>query len=134
MSDGLPPSTINHQPSLDTPMPKKNLRDIDVTGKRVLVRVDFNVPLDETTGRITDDTRIKAALPTIRWLIEHGAKTILVTHLGRPKGVTEKLRLDPVAARLQDLLGRPVRKLQESVGPAVQAAVEAMQPGDAVLL
>jgi len=115
-------------------MPKKTVRDIDVTGKRVLVRVDFNVPLDEKTGRITDDTRIEAALPTIRYLIDHGAKTILVTHLGRPKGVTEALRLDPVAARLQELLGRPVRKLNESVGPEVRAAVEQMAPGDVTLL
>jgi len=115
-------------------MPKKSIRDIDVAGKRVLVRVDFNVPLDEASGRITDDMRIEAALPTIRYLGEQGAKLILVTHLGRPKGVTEKLRLDPVAARLQELLGRPVRKLSATVGPEVEAAVAAMAPGDVVLL
>jgi phosphoglycerate kinase len=115
-------------------MPKKTVRDVDVAGKRVLVRVDFNVPMDEQTGRITDDTRIEAAVPTIRYLVEHGAKTMLVTHLGRPKGVTEKLRLGPVAVRLQELLGRPVRKLDDAVGPAVRAAVEQMAPGDVVLL
>src|SRR5207244_870471 len=79
-------------------MNKKTVEDIDVQGKRVLVRVDFNVPQDET-GRITDENRIVAALPTIRYLMEHGAKTVLVSHLGRPKGVTPKYTLAPVAAR-----------------------------------
>jgi phosphoglycerate kinase len=115
-------------------MAKKSVRDIDVRGKRVLVRVDFNVPLDAKTNRITDDTRIEAALPTIRYLVDQGAKTILVSHLGRPEGVTDKLRLDPVAARLQELLGHPVRKLNDCVGPEVRAAVESMAPGDVVLL
>jgi len=114
-------------------MNKKSVSDIDVNGKRVLVRVDFNVPLDDG-GKITDDTRIKAALPTIQYLIDHNAKTILVSHLGRPKGITEKLRLNPVAIRLQELLGKNVTKLDDSIGPDVEAAVSAMVPGDVVLL
>jgi len=114
-------------------MNKKTVEDIDASGKRVLVRVDFNVPQDES-GNITDDTRIKAALPTIRYLIDRGAKLILVSHLGRPKGVTEKLRMDPVAKRLSELLGKPVRKLDDVIGPDVEAAVNALSPGDVVLL
>lgn len=114
-------------------MNKKTVRDIDMKGKRVLVRVDFNVPQDES-GNITDDIRIKAALPTIRYLIDQGAKVILVSHLGRPKGVTEKLRMDPVAKRLAALLGKPVKKLNDDIGPDVEAAVNAMSSGDVVLL
>lgn len=114
-------------------MNKKTVKDIDVNGKRVLVRVDFNVPLDEN-GKITDDTRIKAALPTIQYLIDNGAKTILVSHLGRPKGVTESLRMNPVAARLQELLGKPVKKLDDAIGPDVEAAVNSMSPGEVILL
>ena len=114
-------------------MNKKTIRDIDVGGKRVLVRVDFNVPLQD--GAVSDDTRIQAALPTLNYLLEHGASLILCSHLGRPKGkVTPELKMDPVAARLADLLERPVKKLDDCVGPAVEAAVEAMQPGDVVLL
>src|SRR3990170_4222873 len=116
-------------------MRTETIRDVDVRGKRVLVRVDFNVPLDKQTRQVTDDTRIRAALPTIRYLIDHGAKTILCSHLGRPDGkVVENLRLDPVAARLAELLGRPVTKVNEAVGPEARAAVEAMKPGDVVLL
>jgi len=112
---------------------KKTIRDIEVKGKRVLVRVDFNVPLTE--GRVADDTRIQAALPTIHYLLEHGAKVILMSHLGRPKGkVVDELRLDPVAQRLADLLDRPVRKLDDCVGPEVEAAVAEMQPSDVILL
>ncbi len=112
---------------------KKTIRDIEVEGKRVLVRVDFNVPLAE--GKVTDDTRIRAALPTIRYLLEHGAKVILMSHLGRPNGkVVDELRLDPVAERLAELLGRPVRKLDDCVGPEVEAVVAKMQPGDVILL
>jgi phosphoglycerate kinase len=111
---------------------KKTIRDIDVAGRRVFVRVDFNVPLDQ--GRVTDDHRIAAALPTIACLLDHGAAVILASHLGRPKGPDPALRMDPVAARLSELLGRPVRKLDDCVGPAVSSAVRAMRPGDVVLL
>ena len=115
-------------------MNKKTVRDIDVQGKRVLVRVDFNVPQDET-GAITDDTRIKAALPTIQYLIDHGAKLILVSHLGRPKGgPSGKLRMDPIAKRLSELLGKPVKKVNDDIGPEVEAAVNALKPGDVLLL
>src|SRR5690348_2537541 len=90
-------------------MNKKTIRDIDVAGKRVLVRVDFNVPLDADL-HITDDTRIKAAIPTIQYLLDHGAAVILMSHLGRPKGeVVEKMRLTPVAQRLGELLHSPVQ-------------------------
>ena len=114
-------------------MDKKTVEDINVSGKRVLERVDFNVPLDPQ-GRITDNTRIEASLPTIRYLLDHGAKLILISHLGRPEGVTESLRMNPVAAALSRLLGRPVRKLDDCVGPQVEQAVNALQPGEVVLL
>ena len=110
------------------------LADLDVRAKRVLVRVDFNVPLDEG-GRITDDTRVRAALPTVQAILDGGGIPVLMSHLGRPKGeVVEALRLTPVAARLGELLGRPVRKLDESIGAAVEAAVAAASPGTVVLL
>ncbi|GAW93191.1 phosphoglycerate kinase [Calderihabitans maritimus] len=115
-------------------MEKLTVRDLDVAGKRVLVRVDFNVPLDEQRN-ITDDTRIRAALPTINYLRENKAKVILVSHLGRPKGqVKDELRLDPVAQRLADLLGQQVVKTDECIGEEPQRAIEAMEPGDVVLL
>lgn len=114
-------------------MNKKTIRDIDVRGKRVLVRVDFNVPQDES-GEITDDTRIKAALPTIQYLINHGAKIILVSHLGRPKGVDEKWRMNPIGKRLSELLKKPIRKLDDCIGPDIEAAVNQMSPGDVILL
>lgn len=113
-------------------MRKKTVRDIDVTERRVFVRVDFNVPIEG--GRITDDTRIVAALPTITYLLDHKAAVILASHLGRPKGPDPALRMDPIAARLGELIHRPVRKLDDCVGPAVEAAVSAMRPGDVVLL
>ena len=114
-------------------MNKKTIRDVDVRGKRVLVRVDFNVPLKE--GTVADDMRIRAALPTIQYLLDHEAAVILMSHLGRPKGkVVSELRMDPVAERLAELLGRPVKKLDDCVGPEVEAAVEAMRPGDVILL
>jgi phosphoglycerate kinase len=114
-------------------MNKKTIRDVDVSGKRALVRVDFNVPLKE--GTVTDDTRIRAALPTIEVLLERDAAVILMSHLGRPKGeVVPELRMDPVAARLAELLGRPVKKLDDCVGPEIEAAVRAMRPGEVVLL
>ena len=113
-------------------MRKKTVRDIDVSGRRVFVRVDFNVPLED--GRITDDHRISAALPTITYLRDHGAAVILASHLGRPKGPDPSLRMDPVAQRLGELLRQPVRKLDDCVGPEVDAAVRTMRPGDVVLL
>ncbi len=115
-------------------MAKKTVRDVEVAGKRVLVRVDFNVPLREDGG-IEDDTRIRAALPTLRFLLDGGASLVVMSHLGRPKGqVVEKLRLDPVARRLEELLGVPVRKLDQVVGPEVEEACSALRPGEVVLL
>lgn len=114
-------------------MNKKSIRDIDVKGKKVFVRVDFNVPLEN--GAITDDTRIRETLPTIKYLIEHGAKIILASHLGRPKGqVVEEMRLTPVAARLSELLGKPVVKADEAIGPDAQAKAAALNEGDVLLL
>jgi phosphoglycerate kinase len=114
-------------------MDKKTVRDIDVQGKRVLVRVDFNVPLAE--GEVADDTRIRESLPTIRYLLEHSAIVILASHLGRPKGkVVEGLRMNPVARRLSELLEHPVTKLDDCVGPEVEAACRAARPGDVLLL
>jgi phosphoglycerate kinase len=114
-------------------MNKKTIRDVDVRGKRVLVRVDFNVPLAE--GKVADDTRIRAALPTIQYLLDRDATVLLCSHLGRPKGqVVDDLRMDPVAHRLSVLLGMPVTKLDDCVGPEVQAAVEAAGPRDVILL
>ncbi len=114
-------------------MMKKTVRDIDVQGKKVLVRVDFNVPLDNE-GRITDQTRLKAALPTIQYLIEQRAAVILMSHLGRPKGVDESLRLDVVAEALSELLGQPVKKANDCIGPEVESMVNALQPGEVLLL
>ncbi|MFM9281079.1 phosphoglycerate kinase [Paenibacillus jiagnxiensis] len=114
-------------------MNKKSVRDVDVTGKRVFVRVDFNVPVED--GKITDDKRIRETLPTINYLIEKGAKIILASHFGRPKGeVVESMRLTPVAARLSELLGKPVAKADEAVGEAVKAKVAELQNGDVLLL
>ena len=115
-------------------MNKKTVRDINVTGKRVLVRVDFNVPLDKKTGEISDDNRIRAALPTIKHLIEHKAKVILCSHLGRPKGVTPELSLKPVAQRLAKLLGQPVHTAEDCVGPKAEAAAAALKDGEVLLL
>ncbi len=113
---------------------KKTVEDMDVAGKRVLVRVDFNVPQDET-GAITDDRRIRAALPTIEYLISHNARIILASHLGRPKGgPTPKYSLAPVAERLSQLLGKPVPLAPDSVGPEVQALVNGLGNGDVLLL
>ncbi len=115
-------------------MNKKTVRDIDVAGKRVLMRVDFNVPLD-AERHITDDTRIRAALPTIQYVLDHGAALILMSHLGRPDGkVIEKLSLAPVAQRLSELLGRPVLLATDCIGPQVEAQAQALQPGQVLLL
>ena len=114
-------------------MDKKTVRDVDVGGKRVFLRADLNVPLDD--GRITDDTRIRASLPTIVNLLERGATVVLASHLGRPKGkVNDALRLRPVAERLSQLLGRPVRMTGDALGPGVQVAVDKLRPGDMLLL
>ncbi|MCJ7511325.1 MAG: phosphoglycerate kinase [Dehalococcoidia bacterium] len=113
---------------------KKTVADIDVQGKRVLLRVDFNVPLDPDDGHVLDDTRIRAALPTIEYLRERGARLILCSHLGRPKGVDDSLRLAPVARRLGELLGSPVKTIGDCVGPQVKEAAQALGPGDVLLL
>lgn len=114
-------------------MPKKTVRDVDVKGKRVFVRVDFNVPMQD--GKITDDTRIRAALPTIQYLSEQGAKVILASHLGRPKGqVVEELRLTAAGERLSELTGKPVRKTDEAFGETVKAEIAEMEDGDILLL
>ena len=114
---------------------KKTIKDLtDIKGKRVLVRVDFNVPLDDNRN-VTDDTRIKAALPTIEYLKQAGAKVILVSHMGRPKGeVKEELRLDPVAKRLSKLLRSDVKKLNDCIGDEVAKEIESMNEGDVILL
>src|SRR5690625_4667579 len=114
-------------------MNKKTVTDMNVKGKRVLCRVDMNVPMQD--GEVTDDTRILAVLPTIRYLIEHGAKIILASHLGRPKGkVVEELRLDPVARRLSELINREVKKVDSVYGPEVDEAIAQLAPGDVLLL
>ncbi|MCS6858959.1 MAG: phosphoglycerate kinase [Abditibacteriales bacterium] len=115
-------------------MPKKTIQDVDVTGKRVFVRVDYNVPQDES-GNITDDARIRETLPTLRYLLERNAKVVLAAHLGRPKGKRdEKYTLQPVAARLQELLGQPVQFLNDCIGDEVQAAREQQPAGTVILL
>ena len=114
-------------------MNKQTVRDVDVKDKRVLVRVDFNVPLKD--GAVTDDRRIRAALPTIQYLLDQGAAVVLMSHLGRPKGEPKpEFRMDPVAERLGELLGRPVTKLDDCVGVEAENAVATMKPGDVVLL
>ena len=113
---------------------KLSVKDLDLKGKRVLMRVDFNVSLDEE-GRIRDDTRIRAALPTIKYILEQGASLILLSHLGRPGGkVVEKLRLDPVARQLEELMQRPVLKMNECAGDRVKQTTRGMKAGDIVLL
>ncbi|MGC9330202.1 MAG: phosphoglycerate kinase, partial [Candidatus Hinthialibacter sp.] len=115
-------------------MNKKTVDDINPQGKRVLVRVDFNVPLDENRN-VTDDTRIRAALPTIKSLMDRGGRVILMSHLGRPKGqVKEEFRLEPAAKKLSELLGKPVSSLKDCIGDGVKAAIGKMQDGDVALL
>jgi phosphoglycerate kinase len=114
-------------------MRKRQLADLDVTGKRVLVRVDFNVPLDDAA--ITDDTRIRSAIPTIEWLLDHDARIVLCSHLGRPKGkVNDALRLAPVGRHLAGLLGRPVQTVGEATGPDATSAIESLKEGEILLL
>ena len=116
-------------------MAKKTVEDIEVEGKRVLVRVDFNVPMDINTGAISDDSRIKAALPTIKYLIRHKAKVIICSHLGRPDGkVVERLRMAPIAERLSQLIGLPVATARDCVGKEVESKVETLKPGEILLL
>lgn len=114
-------------------MNKKSVRDVEVTGKRVFVRVDFNVPMQD--GAISDDTRIRETLPTIKYLIENGAKVILASHMGRPNGaVVESMRLTPAAERLSELLGKPVAKADEAIGEEAKAKVAALNNGDVLVL
>ncbi|NGZ77156.1 phosphoglycerate kinase [Saccharibacillus alkalitolerans] len=114
-------------------MNKKSVRDVEVSGKVVFVRVDFNVPLED--GKITDDTRIRATIPTIEYLTERGAKVLLASHLGRPKGeVVDSMRLTPAAERLSELLGKPVAKADESIGDAVKAKIAELKDGDVLVL
>src|SRR5690606_27942693 len=112
---------------------KKSIKDVEVKGKKVFCRVDFNVPMQN--GEITDDTRIQAALPTIEYLTSQGAKVILASHLGRPKGqVVEELRLDPVAKRLSDLTGKEIVKTDAVFGPEVDEAIAGLSEGDILLI
>ncbi|MBS2970552.1 phosphoglycerate kinase [Metabacillus sp. KIGAM252] len=114
-------------------MNKKSLKDIEIQGKVVFCRVDFNVPMEE--GKVTDDTRIRAALPTIQYMVEQGAKVLLASHLGRPKGqVVEELRLNAVAERLQELLGKNVVKTDEAHGDSVKEEIAKLNNGDVLLL
>ena len=114
---------------------KQTIEDIDVAGKTVLVRVDYNVPFHPGTTRISDDSRIAASLPTLRYLMERDCKIVLCSHVGRPKGnVVEEMRLTPMSTRLAELLGRPVSQLSHCVGPDVREAVEALGPGGVLML
>ncbi|MFC1958769.1 phosphoglycerate kinase [Chloroflexota bacterium] len=116
-------------------MDKLTVRDIDVSDKKVLVRVDFNVPVDEKTGAITDDSRIRATLPTIKYLIDRGAKVILCSHLGRPEGkVVDKLRLTVVAQRLSQILGKQVGVTKDCIGSETEKSVASLNSGDVLLL
>jgi len=116
-------------------MNKSSVRDIEVEGKRVLVRVDFNVPLDEKTGEIADDSRIRATLPTIKYLTSRGARVILISHLGRPKGkVVDELRLTVVAQQLSQILGQQVGVATDCIGPEVEKSVASLKSSDVLLL
>lgn len=116
-------------------MNKKTIRDVELKGKRVIMRVDFNVPQDKVTGAITNTKRIEAALPSIKYCLEKGASLVLMSHLGRPDGkVLSQFSLKPVAEALQKLLGKPVKFLSDCVGPEVEKACAAAKPGDVILL
>jgi phosphoglycerate kinase len=116
-------------------MAKKTIQDLSLKGKRVLIRVDFNVPQDKATGAITNTQRITAALPTLQYALEQGASVVLMSHLGRPDGQkVGKFSLKPVAEKLQELLGKPVAFLPDCVGPEVEAACAQLKPGQVVLL
>lgn len=115
-------------------MPKQTVRDLPLQGKRVFLRVDFNVPLSKT-GQVTDDTRIRAALPTLRYILQQGAGVILSSHLGRPRGrVDMAYSLQPVAQRLQELLGQPVRMAPDCIGASVEPLVQGLAPGEVLML
>lgn len=115
-------------------MSKLSVRDIDLKGKRVLYRVDYNVPQDDE-GNITEDTRIAESLPTLKYMLEKGARVVIMAHLGRPKGqVVDKLRLDPIAKRLSQLIDQPVKKLDDCVGEEVEAQVNSLKDGEIALL
>src|SRR5690242_10459550 len=110
-------------------MAKQTIRDVDWNGKRALVRVDFNVPMEQ--GKITDDTRMRATLPTIQYLLDHGASVVLMSHLGRPKKkVVDELRMAPIAEHLAALLDRPVKTVSVTTGPEAEAAAHALKPGE----
>jgi len=116
-------------------MQKKTIEDIDLKGKRVLLRVDFNVPLDMKTGAISDDSRIRASLPTIKYLVDHKARVIICSHLGRPDGkIVESLRMAPVARRLSQLISLPVRIASDCVGRQVESEVKELREGDILVL
>ena len=116
-------------------MEKRTIRDIDVAGKRVLVRVDLNVPMEESTGKILDETRIKAVVPTIKYLIEHKARIILCSHLGRPNGkVVESMRMAPIAKLLAAILEKPVATASDCIGKEAEKAVASLKNGDVLLL
>ncbi len=111
-------------------MDKMSVRDIEISGKKVLVRVDFNVPMNEKTGEITDDSRIRASLPTIQYLLEHRARVILLSHLGRPDGkVVDSLRMPGVAQRLSQILGQQVGVATDCIGPEVEKSVATLKEG-----
>ena len=112
---------------------KKLITDVDVNGKRVLARVDFNVPIKD--GKVADDTRIRAALPTINYILDHGGALILCSHLGRPKaGPDPKFSMQPTAERLSELLGKPVAFVEDCIGPQAEAAAQKLEPGDVLVL
>jgi phosphoglycerate kinase len=116
-------------------MPKKTVEDVEVKGKKVLLRVDFNVPLTTDSGAISDDSRIRASLPTIKYLVDHKAKVIICSHLGRPKGkVVENLRMAPIAQRLSQLLSLPVNTASDCIGPEVEEKVKALTEGHILVL